>query len=60
MRLASAGADPSADTVAAWMTADPDCVAPDLDATAAFVQKPFTGEGLVRKVREVLDATKIG
>jgi CheY-like chemotaxis protein len=30
-----------------------------LDATAAFVQKPFTGEGLVRKVREVLDARSV-
>jgi citrate synthase len=36
VRLASAGADASADTVADWMTADPDCVAPELDATEAF------------------------
>jgi citrate synthase len=36
VRLASAGADPARDTVAAWMTPDPDCVAPDLDAGAAF------------------------
>jgi citrate synthase len=36
VRLASAGADPATDAVADWMTPDPDCVAPDLDATAAF------------------------
>jgi citrate synthase len=36
VRLASAGADPATDAVADWMTSDPDCVAPDLDATAAF------------------------
>ena len=36
VRLSSAGSDPAADTVANWMTADPDCVAPDVDATAAF------------------------
>ena len=29
-------ASPGGDTVAEWMTADPDCVAPDVDATAAF------------------------
>jgi citrate synthase len=36
VRLSSAGADPAADTVANWMTADPDCVAPDVEAAAAF------------------------
>src|SRR5436189_4224271 len=36
VRLAAAGAEPGADTVAQWMTADPDCVAPDVDATSAF------------------------
>jgi citrate synthase len=36
VRLASAGADPAVDAVSAWMTPDPDCVAPDLDATVAF------------------------
>jgi len=36
VRLAAGGADPAGDTVAAWMTADPDCVAPDVDATSAF------------------------
>ena len=35
VQFAGDGADPAA-TVADWMTADPDCVAPDLDATAAF------------------------
>ena len=36
VRLASAGADPAVDPVSTWMTPDPDCVAPDLDATVAF------------------------
>jgi citrate synthase len=36
VRLASAGADPAHDTIAQWMTADPDCVAPEVDAAAAF------------------------
>ena len=36
VRLASAGADPGVDPVSTWMTPDPDCVAPDLDATVAF------------------------
>jgi len=36
VRLSSAGADPAGGTVADWMTPDPDCVAPELDATAAF------------------------
>ena len=36
VRLAASGADPSDDLVASWMTADPDCVAPDVDATSAF------------------------
>jgi citrate synthase len=36
VRLSSAGADPSVDTVADWMTPDPDCVAPGVDATQAF------------------------
>ena len=36
VRLAARGADPSDDLVASWMTADPDCVAPDVDATTAF------------------------
>ncbi len=36
VRLAAGAASPGGDTVAEWMTADPDCVAPDVDATAAF------------------------
>src|SRR5262245_42861057 len=36
VRLSSAGADPGTDTVADWMTPEPDCVAPDVDATEAF------------------------
>src|SRR3954454_9014246 len=36
VRLAAGAASPGGDTVAAWMTSDPDCVAPDVDATAAF------------------------
>jgi len=38
VRLAARGADPAADAVAAWMTSDPDCVAPDVDATTAFAR----------------------
>jgi citrate synthase len=36
VRVASAGADPATETVDGWMTPDPDCVASDIDATAAF------------------------
>jgi citrate synthase len=36
VRLASAGADAGGDAVAAWMTPDPDCVAPDAEVGAAF------------------------
>jgi citrate synthase len=36
VRVASAGADPATETVGGWMTPEPDCVAPDIDATAAF------------------------
>src|SRR6187401_3256465 len=36
VRLAASGNDRSDDLVASWMTADPDCVAPDVDATSAF------------------------
>jgi citrate synthase len=39
VRRAAAGSSaPSTDTVGAWMTADPDCVAPDVDATSAFAR----------------------
>jgi citrate synthase len=36
VRLAAGSADPAGDVVSAWMTPDPDCVAPDVDATTAF------------------------
>jgi citrate synthase len=36
VRLSAEGADPANDAVSRWMTPDPDCVAPDLDATVAF------------------------
>lgn len=36
VRFAAAGADAATATVAGWMTANPDSVAPDLDAIAAF------------------------
>jgi citrate synthase len=38
VRRAAAGGALSTDTVGAWMTADPDCVAPDVDATSAFAR----------------------
>jgi citrate synthase len=38
VRRAAAGGAPSTDTVGDWMTADPDCLAPDVDATSAFAR----------------------
>jgi citrate synthase len=38
VRRAAAGGAPATDAVGEWMTADPDCVAPDADTTSAFAR----------------------